>query len=176
MSCDLRREASKADWADLIWGFECLGVDGGYGFFDFGQEVFAGRGKSGKNVCRGNALDADVVRVGAGGGGSVGFDLEVDAGEGFFVDGVEEFDGYEDLVAGFGGVEEDDGFEIVTESYAAAVEVDDLGHGAVGIGVELKPDAGAGEVVAIEGLGDFDGAAVPDGVGRGLGARGDELP
>ena len=89
---------------------------------------------------------------------------------------MEEFDGYEDLVAGLGGVEEDDGLEVVTESDAAAVEVDDLGHGAVGVGSELKPDAGASEVVAVEGFGDFDGAAVPDGVSGGFGARGYELP
>ena len=106
-----------------------------------------------------------------GGGVGVGFDLEVDAGEGFFVDGVEELDGDEDFVAGLGGVEEDDGFEVVAEGDAAAVEVDDLGHGAVGVGAELEPDAGAGEVVAVEGLGDFDDAAVPDGVLGGFGAR-----
>ena len=82
---------------------------------------------------------------------------------------MEELDGDEDLVAGFGGVEEDDGFEVIAEGDAAAVEVDDLGHGAVGVGAELKPDAGAGEVVAVEGLGDLDDAAIPDGV---LGARG----
>ena len=92
------------------------------------------------------------------------------------VDGVEELDGDEDLVAGLGGLEEDDGLEVVAEGDAAAVEVDDLGHGAVGVGAELKPDAGAGEVVAVEGLGDFDGAAVPDGVVGGLGAGGDERP
>ena len=90
--------------------------------------------------------------------------------EGFVVDGVEELDGDEDLVAGLGGFEEDDGFEVVAEGYAAAVEVDDLGHGAVGVGAELEPDAGAGDVVAVEGFGDFDGAAVPDGVRGGFGA------
>ena len=89
---------------------------------------------------------------------------------------MEEFDGYEDLVAGFGGVEEDDGFEVVTEGDAAAVEVDDLGHGAVGVGVELEPDARASEVVAVEGLGDFDDTAVPDGVLWGFGAGLDEGP
>jgi hypothetical protein len=100
----------------------------------------------------------------------------VDALEGFDVDGVEELDGYDDLVAGLGGREEDDGLEVVAERYAAAVEVDDLGHGAVGVGLELEPDAGAGDVVAVEGLGDFDGAAIPDGVFGGLAVRGDELP
>ncbi len=123
------------------------------------------------NVRCGDALDANVFRVGAGGGGvGVGFDSEVDASEGFFVDGAEELDGYEDFVAGLGGVEEDDGFEVVAEGYAAAVEVDDLGHGAVGVGAELEPNAGAGEVVAVEGLGDFDDSAVPDGVLGGFGA------
>ncbi len=118
-------------------------------------------------------MDADVFRVGAsagGGGVGIGFDLQAYTGEGFFVDGAEEFDGYEDFVAGLGGVEEDDGFEVVAEGYAAAVEVDDLGHGAVGVGAELEPDAGAGEVIAVEGLGDFDDAAVPDGVLGGFGA------
>jgi len=89
---------------------------------------------------------------------------------------VEELDGDEDFVARPGGFEEDDGFEVVTEGDAAAVEVDDLGHGAVGVGVELEPDAGAGDVVAVEGFGDFDDAAVPDGVLRGLGFGGDEGP
>ena len=174
MSWDLRREASKAAWSPAS---RALSVDGGYGFFYFGEEVFAGGGECREQIRRGDALDADVFGVGAGARGRVGrFDLEVDSGEGFFVDGVEEFDGYEDLVAGLGGVEEDDGFEVVTESDAAAVEVDDLGHGAVGVGVELEPDAGASEVVAVEGLGDFDGAAIPDGVGGGFGARGYELP
>ena len=108
-------------------GFE---VDGGYGFFDFGEEIFARGGERGQDVGGGDALDADVFGVGTSGGAGcvgVGFDLEVDAGEGFFVDGVEELDGYEDLVAGLGGVEEDDGFEVVAEGDAAAVEVDDLG-------------------------------------------------
>ena len=168
MSCGFAKGGIEGG---LISSVESLGVDGGYGFFDFGQEVFAGGGKCGQDVGGGDALDADVVGVGPGAGGCVGFDLEVDACEGFFVDGVEEFDGYEDLVAGFGGFEEDDGFEVVTESDAAAVEVDDLGHGAVGVGTELKPDARAGEVVAVERFGDFDDAAIPDGVGGGFGAR-----
>ena len=89
---------------------------------------------------------------------------------------MEELDGYEDLVAGLGGGEEDDGLEVIAEGDAAAVEVDDLGHGAVGVGLELEPDAGAGDVIAVEGFGDFDGAAVPDGVVGGLGVRSDELP
>ena len=170
---DLLRFAEGGVEGGLVACFEGLEVDGGYGFFDFGEEVFARGGERGQDVGGGDALDADVFRVGAGAGAGsvgVGFDLEVDAGEGFFVDGVEEFDGYEDLVAGLGGVEEDDGFEVVAEGYAAAVEVDDLGHGAVGVGAELEPDAGAGEVVAVEGLGDFDDAAVPDGVLGGFGA------
>ena len=172
----MRREASKAD---LIAGVEGFEVDGGYGFFYFGQEVFARGGECGKDVRGGDALDADVFGIGACGGGGcvgVGFDLEADAGEGFFVDGVEELDGDEDLVAGLGGIEEDDGFKIVAERDAAAVEVDDLGHGAVGVGVELEPDARAGDVVAVEGLRDFDHAAVPDGVLRGFGAWLDECP
>ena len=96
--------------------------------------------------------------------------------EGLGVDGVEELDGDEDLVAGLGLVEEDDGFEVVTEGYAAAVEVDDLRHGAVGGGAELEPDAGAGEVVAVEVFGDFDEAAEPDGIVGGLAAGFDDGP
>jgi hypothetical protein len=42
-------------------GFE---VDGGYGGFDCGEEVFAGGGKDGEEVGGGDALDADVVGVG----------------------------------------------------------------------------------------------------------------
>ena len=174
---DVLRFAERGVEGGLVAGVEGFEVDGGDGFFYFGEEVFARGGEGGKDVCRGDALDADVFGVGACGGGGcvgVGFDLEADAGEGFFVDGVEEFDGYEDLVAGLGGVEEDDGLEVVAERYAAAVEVDDLGHGAVGVGVELEPDARAGDVIAVEGLGDFDDAAVPDGVLRGFGAGLDE--
>ena len=89
---------------------------------------------------------------------------------------MEEFDGDEDLVAGPGGFEEDDGFEVVAERDALAVEVDDLRHGAVGVGAELEPDAGAADVVAVEGLGHLDGAAVPDGFFGGLRARADEWP
>ena len=138
-----------------------------------------GLGKRGQDVGRGDALDADVLGVGAGARGGVvgvGVDAQVDAFEGFVVDGVEELDGYENLVAGLGGVEEHDGLEVVAERDAAAVEVDDLGHGAVGVGTELEPDARAGDVVAVEGLGDFDGAAIPDGVLGGFAVRRDELP
>ncbi len=163
----------------LICGGKGFEVDGGDGGFDGGKKVSAGLGEGGQDVGGGDALDADVLRVGAGAGGGVvgvGVDAQADALEGFGVDGVEEFDGYEDLVAGLGGGEEDDGLEIVTEGDAAAVEVDDLGHGAVGVGLELEPDAGAGDVVAVEGLGDFDGAAIPDGVFGGLAMGRDEFP
>ncbi len=84
------------------------------------------------------------------------------------VDGVEELDGDGDFLAGLGRVEEDDGFEVIAEGDAAAVEVEDLGHGAVGVGVELEPDAGAGEVVAVEGVGDGVDLAEPDGILGGL--------
>gem|GEM_PF-5541978 len=77
---------------------------------------------------------------------------------------MEKLDGNEDLVAGFGLIEEDDGFEVVAEGYAAAVEVDDLRHGAVGVGVKGEPDARAGEVVPVEGFGYFNLSAVPDGI------------
>ena len=100
----------------------------------------------------------------------------IDAAEGLVVDGVEELDRYEDLVAGLGGLEEDDGFEVVAEGDALAVEVDDLRHGTVGVGLELEPDAGAGDVVAVEGLGHLDLAAVPDGVLGSFAARVDERP
>ena len=149
----------------LVAGDERGEVDGGDGGFDGGEEIFAGRGEYGEKVGGGDALNAEVVGVGAGAGRvGDGFDAEIDAGELFIVDGVEEFDGDEDLVAGPGGLEEDDGFEVFAEGDALAVEVDDLGDGAVGVGLELEEDAGAGDVVAVEGLGDFDGAAVPDGL------------
>ena len=121
----------------------------------------------------GEELEAEVFGVGAGRGE---VDLHGGAGEGLLVDGVEELDGDEDLFARLGLIEEDDGFEVVAESYAAAVEVDDLRHGAVGVGAEAEPDARAGEVVAVEGLGDFDFAAIPDGVGGGFAAGFDEGP
>ncbi len=163
----------------LICGGEGAEVDGGDGGFDGGEKIGTRLGERGQEVGRGDALDANVLGVGAGAGGGVvgvGIDAKADAGECFDVDGVEEFYGYEDLVAGPGGSEEDDGLEVVTERDAAAVEVDDLGHGAVGVGSELKPDAGAGEVVAVEGFGDFDGAAIPDGVFGCGRVRRDELP
>ena len=121
-------------------------------------------------------MSCGLGRAAGGGVVGVGLDAQADALEGFDVDGVEEFYRYEDLVAGPGGFEEDDGLEVVAERDAAAVEVDDLGHGAVGVGLELKPDARARDVVAVEGLGDFDGAAIPDGVFGCLAVRGDELP
>ncbi len=42
--------------------------------------------------------------------------------------------------------------------------------------MELEPDTGAGDVIAVEGLRDLDDAAVPDGVLRGLSAGLDEGP
>ncbi len=89
---------------------------------------------------------------------------------------MEDFDGDEDLVAGLCVVEEDDGLEIVAERDAAAVEIDNLGHRAVGVGVELEPDAGPGEVVAVERLGDLDGAAKPDCVLRRVAFDGKNRP
>ncbi|WP_433982845.1 hypothetical protein RBB78_12400 [Tunturiibacter empetritectus] len=176
---DLLRVAEGSVEGGLVGGGEGVGVDGGYGFFNFGEEVWARGGERGEEVGGGDALDADVVwgwaGVGAGGVG-IWLDGEADAGEVLVVDGLEEFDGYEDLVAGVGGFEEDDGFEVFAEGDTLAVEVDDLGDGTVGVGAELEGDAGAGDVVAVEGPGDFDLAAIPDGLVGGFGFGLDEGP
>src|ERR1035437_4292864 len=60
--------------------------------------------------------------------------------------------------------EEDDGFEIVAECDATSVEVDDLRHWPVGVGVELEPDARAGDVVTVQRFRDFNLASIPDGI------------
>ena len=89
---DVLRLAEGVVEGGLVGGFERFEVDCGYGFFYFGEEVFARCGECGQDVGCGNALDTDVVRIGTGVGAGcvwVGFDLEVDAGEGFVVDGVE---------------------------------------------------------------------------------------
>ena len=95
-------------------------------------------------------------------------DLRGHAVEALVVDGLKNLDRDENLVAGLGVVEEHDGFEIVSHRNATAVEIDDLRHRAVGVGVELKPDARAGQVVTVQGLGDFDLPAKPDGVFCGV--------
>lgn len=89
---------------------------------------------------------------------------------------MEELDGHEDAIAGLSAIEEHDGLEVITEGYAAAIEINNLGHGTVGVGHELKPDAGAGEVVTVERLGDLEPAAIPDGVHGRAGIGGDGLP
>ena len=175
-----------AERAELLAGGGEGGVEGGLVGGIEGLEVHGldgiGEGLHGRGVAGGEGGDeegggleflAEIFRVGAGGG-------EVDAHgcalEVFGVDGVEELDGDGDGVAGLGVVEEDDGFEVVTHGGAAAVEVEDLGHRAVGVGVELEPDAGAGEVVAVEGLGNGDALAEPDGVIGRPGAAGHDAP
>ena len=154
-----------------------LGVDCGDCFFDFGEKVGAGGGESWQEACGCDALDADVVGIRAGVGGvRVRFDAKGYAFERLVVDGVEEFDGYQDLVAGLGRFEEDDGFEVVAECDPAAIEVNYLRHGAVGVGAKLEPDAGAGDVVAVQRLRNLDLAAIPDGVLGRFGWRGDDGP
>ena len=154
------------------------GVDGRGGGFDGGEQIGAWGGQSGKQVGGGDDLLAEVVDAGAG--CVEGFDAEADAGEALVVDGVEELYGDENLIARVSGLEEDDGLEVVAERDAAAIEVDDLWHGPVGVGVKLEPDARAGDVIAVEGLGDLDGAAEPDGVfgrrGAAAGLGRDERP
>ncbi len=174
---DLLRFAERFVEGGLVASGKGVGVDCGYGLFYFGEEIFAWGGESGEEVGGGDALDADVVgRWAAVGGAGIWLDGETDAGEGLVVDGLEKFNGYQDFVAGLGGFEEDDRLEVFAEGDAFAVEVDDLGDGSVGVGAELEGDAGAGDVVAVEGLGDFDLAAVPDGFVRCLGFGLDEGP
>ena len=157
----------------LVGGVEGGEVDGGDGLIEGGEVLCGIFGERGQEGGAGEEFGAEVGGVGTAGGE---VDLHGRAVEGLGVDGVEELDGDEDLVAGLGLVEEDDGLEVVTEGYAAAVEVDDLRHGAVGGGAELEPDAGSGEVVAVEVFGDFDEAAEPDGVVGGVAAGLDDGP
>ncbi len=93
----------------------------------------------------GKKLLAQVLGIGPALGE---IDLQRRAVEGLFVHGVQQLDGDRDFVAGLGVVEQHDRLEIVAHGHAAAVEVENLRHGPVGLGVELEPDARAGQVVA----------------------------
>ena len=73
-----------------------------------------------------------------------------------FVDRVQELDGYQNLIARLGLIEKYDGLQVVAQGDAAPVEVDDLRHGTIRVGSKMEPDAAAGEIVAVEGLGHFD--------------------
>ena len=176
---DALRLAEGGIEGDLIGGGERGGVDGGDGLLELRHQILARGRERGQDVGRGDGLDADVLSIGATGlaaGWLDGFDAQGGAAEALYVGGLQEFDGDLDGVAGPGGFEENDGLEIVAERDATAVEVDDLRHGAVGVGAELEPDARAGDVVAVEGPGDGDFAAEPGGfLGAGEG-RLDRLP
>ena len=94
----------------------------------------------------------------------------------FGVDCFEQLDRNHCLVAGPGVVKQHDRLQVVAHGHAAAVEVENLRHGAIGFGVELEPDARAGQVVAMQCLRDLKGLAKPDRIGRRLLARGNRLP
>ncbi len=87
------------------------------------------------------------------------------------VNGGKKLDGDEDGLAGLRVIEERNLFEVFAERDAAAVEVDDLGHRPVGPRDEPEADVDAGEVVAVEGFGNGDALAIPDGVLAGGGLR-----
>ena len=59
-------------------------------------------------------------------------------------------------------IEENDGLKIVAHSHATAIQVEDLRHGPVRVGVKAEPDSGAREVVSVERGRHGDGAAIPD--------------
>ena len=63
---DLLRVAEGFVEGGLVAGGEGVGVDGGDGFFYFGEEIFARGGESGEEIGGGDALDADVVGRRAG--------------------------------------------------------------------------------------------------------------
>ncbi len=144
---------------------ECGQIDGGYGFRE-GIDV-GGRARRERWDQHGvrEELLAEVV-----GAGPVfrEVDLRGHAIEALVIDGLENLDRDQNFVAGLGIVEEHDGLEIVAERHAAAIEIDDLGHRTIGAGVELEPDARAGEVVAVQRLWNFDFAAKPDGIFCGV--------
>ena len=144
-------EASNFVWSPASSAFE---IDGGDGVLQRGEDPGVASFESdGMSMAAEMNSDAQVFGVGAVRGE---VDLHLRAAEGLVVDGGQKLDRDENLVAGLGVVEQDDGLEVVAESDAAAVEVDDLRHGAVAAGVELEPDARAGEVVAVERLGNLD--------------------
>ena len=74
----------------------------------------------------------------------------------------QELDGYQHFVSWLGRVEKHYGLQVFAHGNAPAVEVDDLRHGAICVGFKMEPDAAAGQIVTVEGLGHFDQAAIPD--------------
>ena len=126
------------------------------------------RSEGGKQVRGGDDLGGDVVRVGAVRREG---DAHLCAAEVLVVDGGQKLYGDEDRLAGLCVVEEWNLFEVFAECDAASVEVDDLGHRTVGRRDELKADVDAGEVVAVQGFGDGDALAIPDGFLAGFRAN-----
>ena len=139
-----------------------------------GGELGGRGGEDGEQVRGGEQLVEHVAGVGAAGDK---IDAQIGGAEALDVFGAEKFDGDEDLLAGFGVVEQQDVFKLLgAEGDARAVEVDDLGKELVGIDAQVEPDVGAGEVVAVEGAGNLDPAAQPDGVAGELGVGLDGRP
>lgn len=66
-------------------------------------------------------------------------------------------------------IEENDGFKVVAHGYAASVQVEDLRHRAIGIGMKAEPDSAAGKVVAVQRGRHSNRPAIPDCIGPGLG-------
>jgi len=80
------------------------------------------------------------------------------------IHGGQQLDGDQHLVAWLGVVEELYLLQVVTQRDTPPVKVEDLRHGSIGVGTEAEADIDAGQVVAMQVAGHFDGAAVPDGV------------
>ena len=99
-------------------------------------------------------------------------DAQRGAAELLDVDGVQQLHGDHDLVAWLGIVKQDSRLQVVAHGHAASIEVENLGHRPVGVGMELEPDARAGQVVAIQRVGNRKCLAKPHGIHRGVGAHG----
>ena len=157
----------------LIGGVQRGQIDRVDGLLQRGGVAGNAGGDAGHNQRRGEELQAHVFRIGAALGE---IDLQLGAVECLLVHGVQQLDRDQHLVARFCVVKEDDGLKIVAESDAAAVEVDDFRHGAVGAGREVEPDARAGKVVSVQRFGNFNPAAEPLGLFGGFSAAFQHLP
>ena len=64
--------------------------------------------------------------------------------------------------AGLGVIEQHNRLQIVAERDAPPVEINNFRHRPVGIRRKLEPNPRPGQIVAVQRLGNFDPAAIPD--------------
>ena len=89
---------------------------------------------------------------------------------------VQQLDGHRHLLAGLRLIKENHRLQIVAHGHASPIEVENLRHRPVRRGVELEPDARAGQVVAAQRGWNLVGLAKPHRLLGSLRAFGDGLP